>query len=258
MKKILELSESNLILGEIYLITNINNNMLYVGQTRTHRKNKNKYRAFGSLCRFKDHISEAINNTKMNQCKYLNNAIRKFGADKFKIEILEMCNIEELNNKEQYYIKKYNTLYPYGYNLTIGGKKLSKIKIINNDECKSFKKRGRPHGYKHTDETKNKMKEFFANEQIINDKKKIMSVSMSNYYEKRKLEILKNINIHDDIKQYIKAIYYNNSNIIKDYIIKIEHHKLTLRTSKLSIDEKYNKLFSILDKAKKMQNTNFQ
>ena len=40
------------------------NNKIYVGQAVTHRLNKNKYRYFGYEGRFKDHISEAINNTK--------------------------------------------------------------------------------------------------------------------------------------------------------------------------------------------------
>lgn len=35
--------------------------------------------------------------------------------------MLEECLIEELNEKERYYIKYFNTLFPNGFNLTEGG-----------------------------------------------------------------------------------------------------------------------------------------
>jgi len=53
---------------------------------------------------------------------YLNRAIKKYGKGNFVKEILCKCNsLEELNDKEKYYIKEYNTKVPYGYNLTDGG-----------------------------------------------------------------------------------------------------------------------------------------
>ena len=58
--------------GQIYLITNTVNNKKYIGQTRTHMWNHGKYRPFGYIRRFKDHICEATRNIKKNQCK--NNA----------------------------------------------------------------------------------------------------------------------------------------------------------------------------------------
>lgn len=48
-------------------------------------------------------------------------AILKYGFKNFKIDILEECLIEELNEKEKYYIKKYNSLFPNGYNISEGG-----------------------------------------------------------------------------------------------------------------------------------------
>lgn len=44
-------------------------------------------------------------------------AILKYSIENFEVEILEECKIEELDEKEAYYIKKYNTLVPYGYNI---------------------------------------------------------------------------------------------------------------------------------------------
>ena len=116
------LLSNSLVKGEIYKIRNKITLKEYVGQTLTHRKNKGKYRPFGSEGRFKDHISEAINNTKKNQCVYLNNSIRKYGQENFEYETIINCEISELDYYEKDSIKKYDTLYPNGYNLAKGGK----------------------------------------------------------------------------------------------------------------------------------------
>ena len=57
--------------------------------------------------------------------KYFNNAIRKYGWENIKHEILveiEFEDIDELNQLEEDYIIKENTLYPNGYNLQTVGK----------------------------------------------------------------------------------------------------------------------------------------
>jgi group I intron endonuclease len=128
--------------GEIYKITNIANGMCYVGQVVSHRKNRGVYKPFGSICRFKDHISEAINNTKKKQCWYLNNAIRKYGVESFAVEVLCICKKEDMNRLEQQYIKEFNTLYPNGYNLTIGGKTGPIENAIERTATNTPKKRG--------------------------------------------------------------------------------------------------------------------
>lgn len=110
------------VLGEVYIIRNQATGMCYVGQTMTHRKNHGKYRPFGYIGRFKDHVSEALCNTKKKQCSYLNNAIRKYGEDAFIVELIARCNLDELDNLERRMISDYETLYPKGYNLTEGGK----------------------------------------------------------------------------------------------------------------------------------------
>lgn len=58
-----------------------------------------------------------------NSNKYpLGKAIRKYGKESFEVTVLARANNqEELANREQYYIKLFNTLAPYGYNLTTGG-----------------------------------------------------------------------------------------------------------------------------------------
>ena len=123
------LENNSQVIGHIYLITNITINKCYVGQTLSHRKNHGKYRPFGYMGRFQDHISEAVCNTKKKQCTYLNNAIRLYGKEVFRCELLTTCPKEELDMQEQHYIKMYHSLYPNGYNLTCGGKVFKNIEI---------------------------------------------------------------------------------------------------------------------------------
>lgn len=94
--------------GIIYKITNKVNNMSYIGQTR-----------YTVEFRWNQHQH------KQDNC-YFHNAIKKYGADNFTVEVLEECDLELLNEREIYYIAKYNT-FEKGYNLTIGGDGKRKI-----------------------------------------------------------------------------------------------------------------------------------
>ena len=121
LDKILDKNDFDKVIGEIYKITNMVNNTVYIGQTRSHRLNKNKYRPFGYMGRFRDHIHECKSNKK-NVCRYLNSAINKYGVENFKCEKLIECAIDKLDENEIKYIKEFNSLFPNGYNLTAGGK----------------------------------------------------------------------------------------------------------------------------------------
>ena len=162
--EILETNEK--IYGLIYQMTNTETNMMYVGQTLSHRKNKDKYRPFGIQGRFKDHVSEAINNTKRKQCSYLNNAIRKHGQDVFIVELLETCPVSTLNEREQHYIQDKQTMFPKGYNLTKGGKTFYEHTALEANTLQEPKKRGGC--VSRSDETRDKMskraKELITNE----------------------------------------------------------------------------------------------
>ena len=105
---------------EIYKITNIANQKVYVGQAVSHILNHNKYRPYGREGRFRCHVSEAFSNKK-NQCHYLNNAIRKYGVDIFEIELIEYCAVENADERETFHILHSNSMFPNGYNLKIGG-----------------------------------------------------------------------------------------------------------------------------------------
>lgn len=90
-------------MGYIYLITNKLNGMKYVGQTSRDIDT-----------RFAEHCSETRGHSK------LHNAIQKYGWTNFKVEELEEVPLDQLDEKEQYWIKKLDT-YNNGYNLTLGG-----------------------------------------------------------------------------------------------------------------------------------------
>lgn len=92
-------------MGYIYKITNLINNKIYIGKTVS-----------SIAYRWDQHKSAAKHGVEW----YLYNAIRKYGEDNFKIEQIEEIKDELLNEREQYWIKYYNS-YKEGYNMTIGG-----------------------------------------------------------------------------------------------------------------------------------------
>lgn len=132
--------------GEIYCLTSPSGKK-YVGQCVKYLSNGKKW---GYLNRWKDHLRE-IKSGK-NFSRALNNSIKKYGSENFKIELLKECLVDELNYFETYYIKELNTLSPNGYNLTNGGsngrnceetKELKRISMIGKNKGKIFNKRQR-------------------------------------------------------------------------------------------------------------------
>ena len=93
----------------IYKITNLINGKSYIGQSVNIQK------------RFNAHKSVAFNPNDKNYDYPLYCAIRKYGLENFTFEVLEECDISELNDKEVYYISKYNTHSKLGYNQDDGG-----------------------------------------------------------------------------------------------------------------------------------------
>jgi hypothetical protein len=101
---------------EIYKITNVINQKVYIGQAISHKKCNNTYIPKGMEGRFKEHIKESTRVQKYN-CNALNNAIRTYGANNFIVEHLYNCQIEEANEMETFEIKNHNSLVPNGYNI---------------------------------------------------------------------------------------------------------------------------------------------
>jgi hypothetical protein len=162
------------ITGHIYLIVNTITQKKYVGQTLSHRKNRGQYKLFGYEGRFRDHLSEAICNTKKKQCRYLNNAIRLYGKEAFIVSLLTECSLDELDPIEQKYIESENTLYPNGYNLTKGGKGAKAVKTGDDvDKLHTETPRKRGGCKERSTETRSKisqqLKKSMENDQYRND-----------------------------------------------------------------------------------------
>jgi group I intron endonuclease len=95
-------------MGYIYKITNIISNKCYIGETKKNNPES----------RWNEHKSKI---KKGIGCPALQDAIKKYGIEKFKFEILIICFDEDRYRFEKEYIKKYNSISPNGYNLTPGG-----------------------------------------------------------------------------------------------------------------------------------------
>jgi group I intron endonuclease len=95
-------------MGYIYKITNIHNKKAYIGQSQQLDINS----------RWGGHIRSI--NTEYG-CPLLKSAFKKYGIDNFRFDIIIICFDSDRFKYEKEYIKKYNTLAPYGYNLTEGG-----------------------------------------------------------------------------------------------------------------------------------------
>lgn len=114
-----------------YKITNLINNKVYIGKTNN------------AMVRWRSHRSCATNISDPKYSYPISNAIRKYGIDNFKFEILYSCNLEqEAFDHEIYFISLYRSNRNihgklFGYNLTNGGEGVS--------------------GWKPTIETRNKM-----------------------------------------------------------------------------------------------------
>jgi len=68
------------------------------------------------------HISKRLNDSYIGSGKAFRNAVKKYGKENFIKEIIEYCSCQlDLNEREIYHIKQFNSLYPNGYNLTKGG-----------------------------------------------------------------------------------------------------------------------------------------
>lgn len=86
----------------IYKITNDINDKVYIGMTTRNVE-----------LRWKEHLRHSS--------QLIDAAIQQLGKEHFKIEVIEECSEEEVDDKEIYWIKFYNS-YEEGYNVTAGGR----------------------------------------------------------------------------------------------------------------------------------------
>lgn len=90
--------------GIIYKITNKETGLSYIGQTTQ-----------SLSARLHKHISDKRN-------RYISNVINKYDIDQFSITELVSCfDLQSLNESEVFFVNKFNTLHPNGYNHRAGG-----------------------------------------------------------------------------------------------------------------------------------------
>lgn len=101
--------------GFIYKITNTINGKSYIGQTIQNVKE-----------RFYQHCATKCSKAVLDMA--IHRAIKKYGKSNFTVEVIEEVDSTNLNDRERYWIKYYDS-YNNGYNSTKGGQ----------DGCKPFK-----------------------------------------------------------------------------------------------------------------------
>jgi group I intron endonuclease len=128
-------------MGIIYKLTSPSGKV-YIGQT---------VKSFET--RLSKHESAAKNLNKMDGCRLLNNAIRKYGFDSFEKIVFFECDDSDLNEFEQFCIAMLETMAPKGYNLTEGGDSGKKSDATKAKMSESAFKRNTT-VYRKTEETK--------------------------------------------------------------------------------------------------------
>jgi group I intron endonuclease len=137
--------------GIIYKITNKINGKVYIGQTVRLLQE-----------RIKSHVRAS---KRLTIKSYFLRALKKYGLDAFEwMTICECFSRKELDDKEIFYIKELNTVYPNGYNITLGGGGMSGFK---HSEKTLNKVRGDNHWTRRlgiTEETKNRISKSVSGE----------------------------------------------------------------------------------------------
>jgi len=90
----------------IYKIYNDINDKIYIGKTD-----------YLIEKRFQEHIRDSRKN---QENRPLYNAMNKYGIEHFKIEQIEECDKQNVDERERYWIEFLQT-FKYGYNATLGG-----------------------------------------------------------------------------------------------------------------------------------------
>lgn len=152
----------------IYKATNKINGKSYIGQTTKTLEE-----------RIKGHL-------RVKKKLYFHRALEEYSNDNFEWSILEKClNKEDLNLKEKYYIKYYDTFGENGYNSTTGGHYFKMTDEIRKKLSESHK------GHIPSEETRQKLRKSSGNRIQSDECKK--KVSESKIGKKRSEETKKKI-----------------------------------------------------------------
>lgn len=167
----------------IYKITNLINGKCYIGQTT-----QPLYKRYWRHCH---------NGTS----SVIGAAISKYGKENFKIEAIDHAhNIDELNNKEIFWINFYNSVAPNGYNIAGGGRNhtvtdIQRKRLSESHKGKGLGKDNPFYGRHHTEEAK----------RIFSERNK-----NNKYAPRRKVICLETGIIYDSISEAKRSTGINN------------------------------------------------
>ena len=114
----------------IYKITNLINNKIYIGQSIDCQRRWTEHKRSG-------HINPTFSKSIRDYNVPIHCAMRKYGIENFQFEIIEECASSQLNDKEQYWIKYYQSNNKEkGYNMTAGGQQNFGLSGENHSQAK--------------------------------------------------------------------------------------------------------------------------
>jgi|TARA_R110000744_G_C19155733_1_gene539904 group I intron endonuclease len=128
----------------IYKITSPSKKV-YIGQSRNIKKRWNDY---------------SVHKKKQKDQTAIFYSLKKYGKENHVFEVIEECSLEELNEREIYYIEKYDSVNN-GLNISRGGYYFWEVNV----------------GKKHKKETIDKMKEYWAENAKPRSKETIAKIS---------------------------------------------------------------------------------
>lgn len=231
-------------MGFIYKITNTISKKCYIGETVKPDPEKR-------WIQHKNTIKRGIG------CPALQDAVKKYGIDNFRFEILLICFDEDRYKYEIEYIKKYNTLVPNGYNILEGGPGGSFKGKIHSDETKKKISENNKQKYIDNPELKKEMSErnkIIMNSQIVRNKicegiknskkyqQMILDKKVGNFNNRPHTEETKN-----KIRESVKKYYGENQKNKRDQINIIKHRDAMAKSVgvKISQYDEHNNLINI-------------
>ena len=114
----------------IYKITNKSTGRAYIGQSVNIANRWRQHRQTNEL--------------------YIDRSIQKYGVNAFIWEIIEECSVEQLDERESYWINTLNTFVPNGYNIKDGGSNRGEDNaqaLLTEDEVRFLRKLYASHDY---------------------------------------------------------------------------------------------------------------
>lgn len=115
---------------KIYIYSYINklNGHRYIGKTNNIERRRREHKSIA--------FNKKIIDTNLDTIWY--KKLRQYGVDNFDFEVLEVANEINWAEREQYWIKYYNTFDGAGYNSTPGGKNGDHLHKLTDEEANSI------------------------------------------------------------------------------------------------------------------------